>query len=170
MSRIPYSNEVSFSYPLCKYSARFFVPSYSANNTKNFELFYEPNSYNSLVPSNLTKILKNGPVNKLFSTKAGAIKTVSQSGVQNLAPNFIRNSNKSFEIRDNQDPDPILIKKRSTQPIRYTQNVSVKFLKPPAPQPDGDIIITQLKDLQLPPLVPKIIRYKPPLTTKPGKL
>ena len=62
--------------------------------------------------------------------KSGAIQTVSHSGVQNLAPNFIRFNNKSFEIRDNQDPNPILIKKRSTQPTHYTQNVSVKFLKP----------------------------------------
>jgi hypothetical protein len=71
------------------------------------------------------------------------------------------------EVPLNQDPNPILIKKPS-HPITYTQQVSVKFLKPPSPAPAGDIVITQQNDKQAPPVPPKHIRQQPPMPVKPG--
>ena len=92
-----------------------------------------------------------------------------QSSVQNSPQSISQSLKKTFEVQDNQDPNPILIKKKPTQPIKYTQNVSFKFLKPPALEPAGDIVITQLKDVQSPPVAPKIIRQKPTNPIKPGK-
>jgi len=71
------------------------------------------------------------------------------------------------EVPLNQDPNPILIKKPS-HPITYTQQVSVKFLKPPSPPPAGDIVITQQTDKQASPVPPKHIRQQPPVPVKPG--
>ena len=70
----------------------------------------------------------------------------------------------------NQDPNPILIRKKPAEPVRYTQEVSVKFLQPPPPQQPGDIVITQQKDVQAAPAPPHLIRQRPPLPVKPAPL
>ena len=70
----------------------------------------------------------------------------------------------------NQDPNPVIIRKKSAQPVKYTQHVTVKFLQPPTPQPAGDIVITQQKDRQAPPPPPKHIRQQPPPPAKPAPL
>ena len=70
----------------------------------------------------------------------------------------------------NQDPNPIVIRKKPAQPVNYTQQISVKFLQPPPPQQPGDIVITQQKDVQAAPAPPHLIRQKPPLPIKPAPL
>jgi hypothetical protein len=41
----------------------------------------------------------------------------------------------------NTDPNPEVIKKKSSQPIEYNQDIQVRYLRPPTPPPAGDIII-----------------------------
>lgn len=68
----------------------------------------------------------------------------------------------------NQDPNPIVIRRKPAQPVRYQQNVSVKFLKPPPPPPAGDIVVRQERDVQAPPAPPHYITQKPPAPIKPA--
>ena len=76
----------------------------------------------------------------------------------------------TFAVPDNVDPNPIVIRKKPSTPVNYTQHVSVKFLQPPPPQQPGDIVITQQKDVQAPPVKPRLMRQKPPLPIKPAPL
>ena len=73
-------------------------------------------------------------------------------------------------LRLNQDPSPILIRKKPIRPIYYTQNVAVKFLRPPSPPPPGDILIRQERDIQAPPAPPLRIQQKPSSPIKPPPL
>ena len=68
----------------------------------------------------------------------------------------------------NFDPNPTIIKKKPTQRVQHTQNVSLKYLKPPLPPPAGDITITQEQDVQLPPAPPLHVTQKPPAPLTPG--
>jgi hypothetical protein len=43
-------------------------------------------------------------------------------------------------------------------------------LQPPPPVQPGDIVISQQKDVQAPPLAPKIVRHRPPAPAKPAPL
>ena len=70
----------------------------------------------------------------------------------------------------NQDPNPLIVRKKPAAPVNYTQQVSVKFLQPPPPQQPGDIVITQQKDVQAAPAPPHLIRQRPPLPVKPAPL
>ena len=58
----------------------------------------------------------------------------------------------------NNDPDPIVIKKKPFDKITLTQGVNVRFLKPPKIQNAGDIIIKHDEPKQIPPAPPLIIR------------
>jgi len=78
--------------------------------------------------------------------------------------------NGNYSVPDNVDPSPIVVRKKPTAPVNYTQLVSVKFLQPPPPQQPGDIVITQQKDVQAAPVAPKLIRQKAPLPVKPAPL
>lgn len=51
----------------------------------------------------------------------------------------------------NVDPNPTVIRKKPAEKVKYTQQVSLKFLKPPPPEQPGDIIIKQEPDVQAPP-------------------
>ena len=62
------------------------------------------------------------------------------------------------------DPNNLeIINKANPQTVNYTQNVSLKFLKPPSPEPPGDITIRQEQDVQASPLSPILIQQKPTL-------
>jgi hypothetical protein len=61
----------------------------------------------------------------------------------------------------NVDPNPTVIRKKAEGRITLTQNVSLKFLKPLAPEQPGDITITQEPDVQAPAAPPLVIRQKP---------
>jgi hypothetical protein len=68
----------------------------------------------------------------------------------------------------NVDPNPLLVRKKPAERVQYTQNVSLKFLKPPpAPKP-GDIVIEQEPDVQVPPAPALLVRQKPPQPIKPA--
>ena len=70
----------------------------------------------------------------------------------------------------NVDPNPILIRKKPAARVQQIQNVSLKFLKPPAPQQPGDITIVQEPDVQAPPAAPLHITQKPPLPLTPAPI
>ena len=60
------------------------------------------------------------------------------------------------------DPNPTVIRKKAEGRVTLTQNVSLKFLKPPAPEQPGDITITQEQDVQAPAAPPLVIRQPAP--------
>ena len=68
----------------------------------------------------------------------------------------------------NVDSNPTVIRKKPTDRVQHVQNVSLKFLKPPAPQQPGDITITQEPDVQAPAAPPLVIRQKPELPATPA--
>ena len=47
------------------------------------------------------------------------------------------------QYRLNDDPNPEVINKTINQPVEYTQEVQVKYLRPPTPPPPGELIIRQ---------------------------
>jgi hypothetical protein len=60
----------------------------------------------------------------------------------------------------NVDESPILIRKKPTQKLEYTQNVSLKYLKPPKPEKPGDIVLIQEPTVQIRPAPALLIREK----------
>jgi hypothetical protein len=57
----------------------------------------------------------------------------------------------------NRDPNPVVVRKKQA-PVQYTQNIAVRFLKPPPLPPQGRVIIKQEPDIILPPPPPLVIR------------
>ena len=53
----------------------------------------------------------------------------------------IGKQNDYYEYQLNYDPDPIVIRKKPTEKLVYTQNVSFRYLRPPSVPPAGDIVI-----------------------------
>lgn len=68
----------------------------------------------------------------------------------------------------NVDDNPVVIRKKPTEKVEYTQNISLKYLKPPKPQKPGDIVIIQEPTVQIQPATPLFIREKPEKPTKPA--
>ena len=110
-------------------------------------------------------------------TQASPLPTIRRQITQLTAPAsagsaYIAGTNRApilapEQHRLNVDPAPILIRKKPIERVQYTQNVSLKFLKPPpAPKP-GDITIQQEPDVQIPPAPALLIRQKPALPVKP---
>ena len=62
----------------------------------------------------------------------------------------------------NEDATPDLITKTIHQPVEYTQDISVRYLKPPTPPPHGDLVIRQENDIVRPVAPPQIIRQLAP--------
>jgi len=62
----------------------------------------------------------------------------------------------------NQDPNPEIIRKNSTQNIEYIQELAIRYLQPPTPTLPGEIIIRQEQNILGPPAPPLIIRQQPP--------
>jgi len=62
----------------------------------------------------------------------------------------------------NVDTSPQILIKKPTQKVEQTQNFTIKYLKPPMPQPPGDLIIRQEANKPMPPAPPIIIRQRPP--------
>jgi hypothetical protein len=61
-----------------------------------------------------------------------------------------------YKINDDQNPE--VIRKRLDK-LRYTQEVAVRYLNPPAPQKPGDLIIRE-KQSQIPPAPPVVLRQE----------
>ena len=57
---------------------------------------------------------------------------------------------KMYSLPLNNDPHPDIITKKSQQSINYVQELAVRYLKPPTPQPSGEIVIQQMADVQSP--------------------
>lgn len=74
------------------------------------------------------------------------------------------------QYRLNEDPNPEIIRKKPIERVAYTQNVAVRYLKPPAPAPAGDIIIQQLPDRQVAPAPPLHVRQQQPSQPNPAPL
>jgi len=70
----------------------------------------------------------------------------------------------------NVDPNPVMIRKKPKERVKYSQNISLRLLKPPPPPPAGDITITQEQDVQAPAAPPLHVTQKPPLPITPGPL
>lgn len=62
----------------------------------------------------------------------------------------------------NEDPSPEIITKKSRQLLDYTQEIAIRYLRPPTPPMPGDIIINQISGEPYPPAPPIIIRQQPP--------
>lgn len=62
------------------------------------------------------------------------------------------------------------IKKKPIEPIKYTQQIGIRYLEPPEPAKPGDLIIRQLPDRQIDPGPPIIIRKTPPKPATPPPL
>ena len=70
----------------------------------------------------------------------------------------------------NDDPNPEIIRKKPSDKIRYTQDVTVRYLEPPEVQKPGDIVIKQLPNRQIAPAPPLIVRQAPPRPVTPAPL
>jgi len=70
----------------------------------------------------------------------------------------------------NEDSTPDLITKTIHQPVEYTQDISVKYLKPPTPPPHGDLVIRQENDVIRPHAPAQIIRQLAPRPRTPEPL
>jgi hypothetical protein len=74
------------------------------------------------------------------------------------------------QYRLNSDPNPEIIRKKPVERVNYTQNVAVRYLKPPAPAPAGDIVIQQLPDRQVAPAPPLHVKQQQPSQPNPAPL
>lgn len=74
------------------------------------------------------------------------------------------------QYRLNEDPCPEIIRKKPSDRVTYTQNIAVRYLKPPAPAPAGDIVIQQLPDRQVAPAPPLHVRQQQPSRPNPAPL
>ncbi|RNA15094.1 hypothetical protein BpHYR1_031875 [Brachionus plicatilis] len=70
----------------------------------------------------------------------------------------------------NKDENPEVVTKKPTETCQYTQEVSVRYLKPPSPVPHGDIVIQHEKVVVPPPAPPVCIRQQPPRPETPPPL
>ena len=110
------------------------------------------------------------------SASASAIASASASGAAIVAGSTYIPGSRPIPIIPadqhtlNVDPNPILIRKKPAARVQHIQNVSLKFLKPPAPQQPGDITIVQEPDVQAPPAAPLHITQKPPLPLTPAPI
>ena len=64
------------------------------------------------------------------------------------------------EYKINNDTNYKIIRKQGGGKIQQTQDIQIKYLRPPAPQPAGDIVIKQESDVSLPAAPPLIIRQQ----------
>jgi hypothetical protein len=113
---------------------------------------------------NINYIRNNG---ETLNLNSNLIMTNTESNIQNgsiyvAGSNSRLNPNIPLDQYNLQvDPNPIIIKKKPEGRVTLTQNVSLKFLKPPTPEQPGDITIRQEPDIQEPPLPPLHIIQKP---------
>lgn len=70
----------------------------------------------------------------------------------------------------NEDACPEVIKKKSCKKLEYSQEIAIRYLKPPAPPAPGEIIIKQEANKPTAPAPPVIIRQQPPRPCTPEPL
>ena len=81
--------------------------------------------------------------NNSFSSRFSAFTPVTPLSNTNIT-NAVRDSTNSFNIKDNYDPNPIIVRKKPRHTINYTQQVTVKFLQPP-PLPPVSLFYSELE-------------------------
>ncbi|CAF1069549.1 unnamed protein product [Brachionus calyciflorus] len=69
----------------------------------------------------------------------------------------------------NEDTDPLIIRKKSNKELKYIQEMTIRYLKPPTPVSPPPIIIKQESNTQIPAGPPLVIRQIPeePKTPEP---
>jgi hypothetical protein len=70
----------------------------------------------------------------------------------------------------NEDQNPDIIQKISNKQLIYTQEIAIRYLRPPTPPPPGDILIIQEKNIPVPPAPPIVLRQQPPRPDTPPPL
>ena len=70
----------------------------------------------------------------------------------------------------NEDENPEVIVKKSSEVLEYVQELAIRYLRPPTPAAPGEILITQEPDTQVGPAPPIIIRQHPPRPETPEPL
>lgn len=83
---------------------------------------------------------------------------------QNFFPRFHLDQ---YQIRNQQFNE---IKKKPIEPIKYIQQIGIRYLEPPEAAKPGDLVIRQLPDKQIDPEPPIIIRKTPPKPVTPPPL
>ena len=61
----------------------------------------------------------------------------------------------------NKDTKPLVITKKSQNPVDYVQELAVRYLRPPTPPVPGEIIISQKPNIHPAPAPPLIVRQAP---------
>ncbi len=74
--------------------------------------------------------------------------------------NWLADSSLS-EYQINDDPNPIIIKKKTNKKLELKQSIKVNYLRPPTPPQPGEIIIEKEPNKIMPPAPPIIIRQLP---------
>lgn len=70
----------------------------------------------------------------------------------------------------NEDTEPEILTKSTSQKIEYVQELAIRYLRPPTPPAPGDIIINKGPNQVPPPAPPIIIRQQPPRPSTPEPL
>ncbi|KAI0990584.1 hypothetical protein GJ496_010240 [Pomphorhynchus laevis] len=65
------------------------------------------------------------------------------------------------DIALNKDATPEVIVKHPDKPIKYQQDIGVRYLKPPTPPPSGNIVIREVRPPPVPEAPPLYVRLKP---------
>ena len=137
---------------------------------------YNEYTYGASAQSLISSSGRISPINISAPLSSGSVYVAGSNARQNPA---IPLDQYKLQV----DLNPTVIKKKAEGRVTLTQNVSLKYLKPPQPEQPGDIIITQEQDIQAPaapPLVikqsalpapatpePLIVREKPPVQPNP---
>lgn len=74
------------------------------------------------------------------------------------------------QYRLNVDQNPHIIRRKPNEKVQYTQEIAVRYLKPPPPPRGGDIVIRQLPTRQHAPAPPLIVRQPGPQAPTPPPL
>lgn len=125
-----------------------------SNNSNNGQAYHTANGIEQAIRSSHVPIASN---------EAEETNALGYRGVL-LNKNEIQNWRGTVPIdryKLNHDPNPEVIKKKSSQPIEYNQDITIKWLRPPTVQ-SGDIIIKQQPDTILPAAPPMVIRQNAP--------
>ncbi|RNA12008.1 hypothetical protein BpHYR1_025219 [Brachionus plicatilis] len=70
----------------------------------------------------------------------------------------------------NEDQEPEVVKKKSKQKLEYIQELAIRYLRPPTPPTQGEIIIQQQPNILTCPAPPLIIRQQPARPSTPEPL
>lgn len=70
----------------------------------------------------------------------------------------------------NVDRNPLVVRRKPQEKIRYSQKIAVRYLKPPPPPKAGDILVCELPSKQVAPAPALVVRQAPPKPATPPPL